>query len=70
MFFKIQQKPSNVLLSTLDGQFVEKFTGAHTEGEIKVLVELVQKLAGSKGAALSRTPQSEKLHILRSVSRR
>ena len=25
----------------------EKLTGAHTEGEIKVLVELFQKLAGS-----------------------
>ena len=28
-------------------QSVEKLTGAHTEGEIKVLVELFQKLAGS-----------------------
>ena len=26
---------------------VEKLTGAHTEGEIKVLVELYPKLAGS-----------------------
>ena len=37
-------------------QSVEKLTGAHTEGEIKVLVELFQTLAGSKSSALRAAP--------------
>ena len=37
-------------------QSVEKLTGAHTEGEIKVLVELFQKLVGTKGRALGAAP--------------
>ena len=37
-------------------QSVERLTGAHTEGEIKVLVELFQKLAGSKSSAFGAAP--------------
>ncbi|MBR3268777.1 MAG: hypothetical protein IKI58_08695, partial [Oscillospiraceae bacterium] len=42
-------------------QSVEKPTDAHTEGEIKVLIQLFQKLAGIQRAAPSgRRPQTAK----------
>ena len=40
--------------------FRKKLTYAHTEGEIKVLAELFQKLAG-QGQHPCRTPQSAEL---------
>ena len=46
-FQRIDSSKKRRTYPTSFAQSVEKLTGAHTEGEIKVLVELFQKLAGS-----------------------